>query len=190
MIGNAVKREQNGHLQRAVGATEEDARWWLMADRGGSNGGSTRHDGVLWPHNIQHDGEVQKMKSTLTLNRGMVNVEALATGVEVYGDVAAKMDGRDKETATQKKNADGVLGWSVSVLVNNQRLTTDQRLTLWSEKRPELADGDYVRFTGLACGAYSGRAGAACYVWASGYERVDDDDVDALVEDAVQEAVR
>lgn len=119
----------------------------------------------------------------MKLNRNMVDVSALASGVEIYGDPTAKKDGRD-EDATQKKSADGVPGWSVSVLVNRGRLREEQRLTLWSEKRPELADGDYARFTGLACGAYSGRAGAACYVWASGYERVDD--VDALVEEAVR----
>lgn len=120
----------------------------------------------------------------MKLNRGMVNVEALATGVEVYGDVAAKMDGRDTETATQKRNAHDVPGWSVTVLVERGRLREEQRVTVWSKNRPNVSDTEIVKFTGLACGAYAGRSGANVYVWADGCERVDD--VDALVEEAVR----
>lgn len=127
---------------------------------------------------VQVEGKEYIMK----MGRGMVNVGALATGVEVSTATAIKRDGRDEE-APQKK-ADGVPGWTLGVAVPRGRFIEEQRVTVWSEKRPDFAEGERVRFLDLAVGAYSAGSGANVYIHAGGVELADLD-ADALVDEVM-----
>lgn len=115
----------------------------------------------------------------------MLNIDSLA-GAEVLGDVVAKRDGAG-EDSPQKRNREGLPGWVVTVIIPKMggRLTDSQRVTVWSEKRPKVADGDRVNFGGIAVGAYSAGGNAGLYVWANSVEIADDVDreIDSILGD-------
>lgn len=90
----------------------------------------------------------------------------ISAGVEVYGDVAIKTVSREDQS--QKKNADGVPGWVVAVLVKEGRKINEHRVTVWSAKRPAVADTDVIVFTDLAVGAYVSNGQGNLYFHASG----------------------
>lgn len=90
----------------------------------------------------------------------------ISEGVEVYGDVAIKTVSREDQS--QKTNADGVPGWVVAVLVKEGRKINEHRVTVWSAKRPAVADTDIITFTDLAVGAYVSNGQANLYFHATG----------------------
>lgn len=49
----------------------------------------------------------------------------------------------------------------------------ERRVSVWSETRPDVTEGGYVRLTGLRIGAYKQGDRADLYVWATGIESVD-----------------
>lgn len=49
----------------------------------------------------------------------------------------------------------------------------ERRVSVWSESRPEVIEGSYVRLTGVRVGAYSQGERADLYIWATGIEPVD-----------------
>lgn len=90
----------------------------------------------------------------------------ISAGVEVYGDVAIKTVSREDQS--QKKNAAGLPGWVVSVLVKEDRKINEHRVTVWSAKRPAVADTDVIVFTDLSVGAYVTNGQGNLYFHASG----------------------
>lgn len=90
----------------------------------------------------------------------------ISAGVEVYGDVAIKTVSREDQS--QKKNAAGLPGWVVSVLVQEGRLINQYNVTVWSAKRPAVADTDVIVFTDLSVGAYVTNGQGNLYFHASG----------------------
>lgn len=49
----------------------------------------------------------------------------------------------------------------------------EHRVSVWSETRPEVTEGSYVRLTGVRVGAYTQGERANLYIWATGVEPVD-----------------
>lgn len=88
-------------------------------------------------------------------------------GAEVYGEVSPKT-GNDGE----QKTTQGVLQWTVPVIVPFGRLATEQRVTVVANKKPALSDGDRVQFVDLHVGAYSSGSTAGIYLWATQAQKV------------------
>lgn len=49
----------------------------------------------------------------------------------------------------------------------------ERGVSVWSETRPDVTEGSYVRLTGVRIGAYSQGNRADLYIWATGIEPVD-----------------
>lgn len=50
----------------------------------------------------------------------------------------------------------------------------ERGVSVWSETRPDVTEGSYVRLTGVRIGAYSSQGNRAdLYIWATGLEPVD-----------------
>lgn len=49
----------------------------------------------------------------------------------------------------------------------------ERGVSVWSETRPDVTEGSYVRLTGVRIGAYSQGNRADLYIWATGIEPLD-----------------
>lgn len=50
----------------------------------------------------------------------------------------------------------------------------ERGVSVWSETRPDVTEGSYVRLTGVRIGAYSQGNRADLYIWATGIEPLDE----------------
>lgn len=106
------------------------------------------------------------------LRRGLTNVSLLTVPGDhspvVDGEVTAKTD----REQVQKKTEDGTPQWTVEVVMPNGRGSISQRVTINSDRRPELVDGDIVVFEGLVAGAFADGRNAVLYFSADGVRKL------------------
>ena len=91
-------------------------------------------------------------------------------GAELYGEIDEKADRNG-----QQKEKHGLLGWRLQLLVTSEdgRVSRPVPVTVWAKRRPNVYDGDSVRFARIVCGAYTMGASAQVYVHAWGAEKTE-----------------
>lgn len=106
------------------------------------------------------------MSKTL-ISPGQLLADHLFREVEVIDEPFAKL-----RYGTEEQQVKGDFkAWTICVAVPRGRLVEEVRVTFWSDVRPQVHEGDRVRFREVVLGAIEGRI----YVHAYRVEVLDDD---------------